>query len=68
MWRLIGGATLALGGEGAVAVVADGSGLLGGCAVEKGERLVIGEEPSVSVAGPVDVVLCKGCPKRRNPR
>jgi hypothetical protein len=68
MWRLTGGSTLALNGEGAVAVVTDGSGFLGECVAEKGDCLVIGEELSVSVAGPVDVVLCMGCPKRRNPR
>ena len=59
MWRLSDGATLALDGAGAVTVVTDGEGTFNGVVVRKGDRLVVRDEATLAVRGPVEAVVCK---------
>lgn len=60
MWRLTSGATFSSEGSGAVAVVTEGEGAVGGRHVAMGDRLVIFDETAVAVDGDVVVILCKG--------
>ncbi len=58
MWRVLGGARVALPRESSVVVVTDGAGQVNGVDVKKGDRLLVYGEKSVDVQGGASLVVC----------
>ena len=58
MWRVTGDGRVTLPRNRSVAVVTDGAGAVNGCAVAKGDRILIAEERLVEVAGGATLVVC----------
>ena len=59
MWRMVDGGTVSLSGRSAVAVVVEGDGMLNGCSVRKGDRLLVYAERELAVKGKAVVLVCK---------
>ncbi len=58
MWCVTGDGRVTLPRNRSVAVVTDGAGAVNGCAVAKGDRILIAEERLVEVAGGATLVIC----------
>jgi mannose-6-phosphate isomerase len=58
MWRVFGGARVALPRESSAVVVTDGEGALNGVGVKKGDRLIVCGERNMDVQGDVALVVC----------
>ena len=59
MWRMTEGGNVPLGDKQAVAVVAEGEGMLNGCLMRKGDRLLVYDERELSAKGKAIVLICK---------
>ena len=58
MWRMTGGGSVTLTRGRSVAVVTDGAGVLNGCTVAKGDRILIAEERQIEVTGGATLIVC----------